>query len=63
MHMQRRHDYPAYPTAPLADRRMRQPEGARDLLPWADPYIVGLIQEHERQLRGARAGDHEGVRR
>jgi hypothetical protein len=23
-----------------------------DLLPWADPYIVSLLREHERQMRG-----------
>jgi hypothetical protein len=31
-----------------SDRRRARGD---DLLPWADPYIAGLIREHERQSR------------
>ncbi|MDZ4819306.1 MAG: hypothetical protein SGJ20_10070 [Planctomycetota bacterium] len=34
------------------DRRQTQPVSDTELLPWADPYIVGLMREHERQMRG-----------
>jgi hypothetical protein len=33
----------------------RRPARGDDLVPWADPYIAGLIREHERQSRAFKA--------
>ncbi len=40
---------------PVVSSRGRRMESARDLLPWADPYIVGLIRKLQAEVRVERA--------
>ncbi len=39
-----------------SDRRRARRDA---LVPWADPYIAGLLREHERQMRKEGEGGRE----
>ena len=41
---------------PVVSSGARRAGSARDLLPWADPYIAGLIRKLQDEVRAERAG-------
>jgi predicted ATPase len=50
MNMRRRGERTLHEKSVIERRRAR----GEEIVPWADPYIAGLIREHERQMRAER---------
>jgi len=50
-----------FPTR-LSRGRDSRPLRARDLLPWADPYIAGLVQRLKSEIEAERAAEQEATR-
>jgi len=48
---------------PVVAPRGRRMSSARDLLPWADPYIAGLIRKLQAEVRAERAERGLGSKR